>query len=74
MGQVHVETLVRLHRERRVDFVAIGDWHDATMASARAFTAELAGADFASNLSCFANPEEMAAMAGLDAVVVASRT
>src|SRR5258706_7858469 len=74
MGKVHVETLVHLNQEQRIEFVALGDRHPPTLSSASALATELGGAELASHVACFEGADEMAAVARLDAVVVASRT
>lgn len=74
MGEVHVETLVRLDREQRIDFVALGDRHPCALSSASALVTELGGADMAARVERFGSADAMAVPARLDAVVVASRT
>lgn len=73
MGRVHLEHLVRLHLDGRVELSAIGDRMPRTLDSARAFVAQLGAGDLASRLPAANTPEEMAAH-GIAAAVVASRT
>ncbi len=72
MGRVHVETLVRLAREGRIHFVAIGDRHPPTLAAAADLVA--AGTQTGGRPDRFADPGDMADRARLDAVIVSSRT
>ncbi len=74
MGKVHVETLVRLHRERRIDLVALGDRHAETLRSAQALVRDLAGEAATGDLTLFGRPDAMAGSSLVDAVVIASRT
>jgi myo-inositol 2-dehydrogenase/D-chiro-inositol 1-dehydrogenase len=73
MGRVHLEHLVRLHLDGRVELRAIGDRMPRTIESARAFVSQLGADDLASRLPAANTPEEMA-QHGVDAAVVASRT
>lgn len=73
MGRVHLEHLVRLHRDGRIELSAIGDRVPRTLDSARAFVSQLGADDLASRLAAANTPEEMVEH-GLDAAVVASRT
>jgi myo-inositol 2-dehydrogenase/D-chiro-inositol 1-dehydrogenase len=73
MGRVHLEHLVRLHLDGRVELSAIGDRMPRTLDSARAFMTQLGAGDLASRLPGANTPEEMAAH-GIAAAVVASRT
>jgi len=69
MGRVHLEHLVRLHREQRIELAAIGDRWPPLLDAARASVPD--------SVTFAGAPEEMAEMAGgagIDAVVVASRT
>jgi myo-inositol 2-dehydrogenase / D-chiro-inositol 1-dehydrogenase len=66
MGRVHLEHLVRLHQEQRIELAAIGDRWPPLLESRRA--------DVPGSVTFAGAPEEMAAHAGIDAVVVASRT
>jgi myo-inositol 2-dehydrogenase/D-chiro-inositol 1-dehydrogenase len=72
MGQVHVEHLVRLHAEGAIEFVAIGDRHAPTLEAAAALLDMLGFPPIAPAMR-FDDAGRMAA-AGLDAVVIASRT
>ena len=74
MGRVHLENLIRLAQQDKIDLVAIGDRFEPTLAAARNFTAELGGIPFEQALTKFSSPETMAAAQPLDAVVIASRT
>ena len=74
MGLVHLQHLVDLHRARRLDLVAIGDEDPSTLDAARAFVSTLDAAELASNVATAPSADRMARAAGLDAVVVASRT
>ncbi len=74
MGLVHLENLVLQARRGDIDLLAIGDRHAPTMAHAKASLERLGASDLAVLLKTYETPEEMAASAGLDAVVVASRT
>lgn len=74
MGQVHVEHLVRLHQEQRIDFVAIGDRRSDTRSQAAALANRVGGPEIGGRLQMFERTDDMAADAGLDAVVIASRT
>ncbi|MCC7010531.1 MAG: Gfo/Idh/MocA family oxidoreductase [Acidobacteria bacterium] len=72
MGLVHVETLIRLACERRIEFVAIGDRREAS----RTETAERVAVldrSISGDLKTYSQPEDMAE-GGLDAAIVASRT
>jgi predicted dehydrogenase len=73
MGQVHVEHLIGLHRAGEIEFVGIGDRYAPVLSSARALVKELGGPALL-EIARFDSPEEMAAVARLDGVVVASRT
>lgn len=73
MGRVHLEHLVRLHLDGRIELRAIGDRMPGTIASARAFMSQLGAGALASRVPAAGTPEEMAEQ-GLDAAVVASRT
>ena len=73
MGRVHLEHLVRLHLNGRIDLAVIGDRLPRTLDSARAFIAQLGAADLASHLPAAATPDEMAEHS-VDVAVVASRT
>src|SRR5689334_9110672 len=74
MGQVHLESLIRLHEEDRIELVALGDRREATLSAAGGRAAGVGGDALASRIAQFRDPDAMAASAGLDAVVVASRT
>jgi myo-inositol 2-dehydrogenase/D-chiro-inositol 1-dehydrogenase len=74
MGLVHLESLIQLHAEGGVDLVAMGDRHDATLSAARERVAGIGAGELASHLSIAASAGDMAHGAGLDAVVIASRT
>ncbi len=74
MGQVHVENLVRLCQERRVDLVALGDEQASTLSTACALVANLGGKEMGSRLKRFVTADEMAASGTVDAVVISSRT
>jgi myo-inositol 2-dehydrogenase/D-chiro-inositol 1-dehydrogenase len=74
MGQVHLENLVRLARAGEIRLAAIGDRHGPTLSAALDAVREWGGSELATGLRQFPAPEEMAAEAALDAVVVASRT
>lgn len=73
MGQVHLEHLVALHRQRAIDLVAMGDRFAPTLSAATRLLTELGGPEPAS-IARFDDPEAMAAAARLDGVIVASRT
>src|SRR5688572_11778862 len=73
MGRVHLEHLVRLHLNGRVELSVIGDRLGRTLDSARAFVADLGAADLASRVAAADTPEEMAGH-GVAAAIVASRT
>jgi myo-inositol 2-dehydrogenase/D-chiro-inositol 1-dehydrogenase len=74
MGRVHLQHLVELHRARRLDFVAMGDPVPATLDEARSYLAMLGAVDLARDLATASTAEQMAIGAGLDGVVVATRT
>lgn len=74
MGRVHVENLVRLCQEQRVDLVALGDRQSATLSAAITRVGELGDAEMASRLARFDSADDMARTGGVDAVVVSSRT
>jgi predicted dehydrogenase len=74
MGLVHLECLTQLHAEGCVDLTAIGDRQQTTLAAARERVAAVGAAEMAARLSLFTSADEMADRAGLDAVVIASRT
>jgi myo-inositol 2-dehydrogenase/D-chiro-inositol 1-dehydrogenase len=74
MGRVHVETLVRLALDGRIQLVAIGDRHAPTVRAAADLVVAIAGGETAGRLEKFADPDEMAERARLDAVVISSRT
>jgi myo-inositol 2-dehydrogenase/D-chiro-inositol 1-dehydrogenase len=73
MGRVHVENLVRLHQARCITFAALGDRLPQAVEQARAVVSSLGGPELASELQHFGDPETMA-LAGLQGVVIASRT
>jgi myo-inositol 2-dehydrogenase/D-chiro-inositol 1-dehydrogenase len=73
MGRVHLEHLVRLHLDGRVELRAIGDRMPRTLESARGFVSQLGAGDLASRLPAANTPEEMMEF-GVDAAVVSSRT
>ena len=66
MGRVHLEHLVRLHDAQRIELVAIGDRWPPLLESVRA--------DVPDSVTFAGATEEMAAIAGVDAAVVATRT
>ncbi len=74
MGRVHLETLVRLDRARRIDLLALGDRHSATLRSALELVREIGAERGSISLARFDRPEVMAGSGLIDAVVVASRT
>lgn len=74
MGLVHLENLVRLAHAGQIELVALGDRRPQTLGAALAAAGELGGAGFAPELAGYDTPEAMAAEAGLDAAVVATRT
>ena len=74
MGLVHLEHLVGLARARAIELVAIGDRYAPALASAHDQLTACGGLPLTAPLKPFATPEAMAAEAGLDAAVVASRT
>ena len=74
MGRVHVESLLGLAREGRIDLVAIGDRHLPTLSAALDLVASLSGSEAAGRIERFADAGVMADRARLDAVVVSSRT
>src|SRR5436190_5300006 len=71
MGQVHVEHLVGMHARGEIELAAIGDRYGPMLAAAVQLITDLGGPDA---LPQFTTPEEMAAHARLDGVVIASRT
>jgi predicted dehydrogenase len=76
MGQVHLEHLIGLHRDGRIELAAIGDRYPPMLASAGALLVQLGGPDLA-GIPRFETPDAMAAAAadvGLGGVVIASRT
>jgi len=74
MGQVHLETLARLHQDDVIELAALGDRHPPTLSAALALLDELGSADALRHVERFADADAMAAWGRLDAVVVASRT
>ena len=74
MGLVHVESLIRLHEEGHIELAALGDRREVTLSEACVRVAGRGGHALASRIAQSRDPETMAARAGLDAVVIASRT
>jgi predicted dehydrogenase len=66
MGRVHLEHLLRFHNAQRIELVAVGDRWPPLLEAARA--------DVADSVTFVGSPEEMAATAGIEAAIVASRT
>lgn len=73
MGQVHLESLIALHRAGAIALVAMGDRFGPTLSSAGRLLAELGGPD-RETVAQFDTPEAMAAAARLDGAIVSSRT
>jgi myo-inositol 2-dehydrogenase/D-chiro-inositol 1-dehydrogenase len=73
MGRVHLEHLIALHRAGAIDLVAIGDRFGPTLSSGSRLLIDLGGPDLA-KIARFDDPDAMAAGAGVDGVIVSSRT
>jgi len=74
MGRVHLQNLLSMHRAGRIQFVAMGDPHPATLDAARAYLGTLDAGDLLPHLAPATTAEQMATSDLVDAVVIATRT
>ena len=73
MGRIHVENLIRLHLEDRIEFLAIGDRHRPALDATLDLIKQLADAELVAKIQTFSSSQNMLEEIRLDAAVVASR-